>query len=126
MSSSETERRGTRVQVDPSVATVGNSDSNILITVAVGVTNEGGLPVVVEVGASDGDSVRAVGDVEETIIVVLVVVTVAGEVDVVNPDLRSLLDADSITGLSKDLRDDDVTDDDVFGLNNTKADTVQS
>lgn len=62
----------------------------VLGPVGVGVADEGGLPVVVEEGVGDGDEVSGVGDVEKTIVVVLVVVTVGRKVEVINPDVLGL------------------------------------
>jgi len=45
-------------------------------SVGVRVTNEGGLPVVVDVRVGDGDPVTGMGDIDQAIIVVLVVVAV--------------------------------------------------
>jgi hypothetical protein len=54
------------------------------------VADKGGLPVIMEEGVGDGDVVGGVGDVEETVVVVLVVVTVGREVEVVDPDVLGL------------------------------------
>lgn len=62
----------------------------VLGLVGVGVADERGLPVVVEEGVGDSDEVSGVGDVKKTIVVVLVVVTVGGEVEVVDPDILRL------------------------------------
>jgi hypothetical protein len=55
--------------------------------VGVGVSNERGLPVVVDEGVGEGDEVGCVGDVEEPVVVVFVVVAVGGEINVVDPDV---------------------------------------
>lgn len=62
----------------------------VLVFVAVGVSDERGLPVVVDVAVGHGDVVRATLEVEETVIVVLVVVLVRRDVDVVDPDVAGV------------------------------------
>jgi hypothetical protein len=61
--------------------------SRVLVFVAVAVSDERSLPVIVDKGVRDGDVVRAALEVNETVVVVLVVVTVTGDVDVVDPDV---------------------------------------
>lgn len=51
---------------------------------------------------------------------------VTGEVDVVNPDLRGVLNANSVTSISQNLGDLEVTDDDVRCVENAETDTVES
>lgn len=65
--------------------------ASVLGTVAVGSTDEGSLPVVVEVVVGDGDEVTGMGDIEETVVVVFVVIHVRRKVIVVNPDITSFL-----------------------------------
>lgn len=68
----ESHRRRTRVDVDPVVVRVGDVEvSGVLIGIAVAVTDERGLPVVVELGVGDGDPFTGVGDIAETVVVVL-------------------------------------------------------
>lgn len=62
----------------------------VLRAVRVGVANKRGLPVVVKESVSDGDEVGGVGDIEKTVIVILVVVTVGREIEVVDPDVLRL------------------------------------
>lgn len=103
-----------RVDVDPVVVVLGHvEEAGVLGAVGVGVADEGGLPVVVDVAVGDGDEVSRVGEVDQSIVVVLVVVTVGGEVDVVDPNIGGFLDANGITILSKNLGDTNVADDDV-------------
>lgn len=45
--------------------------SGVLVGIAVAVTDERGLPVVVELGVGDGDPFTGVGDIAETVVVVL-------------------------------------------------------
>lgn len=98
--------------------------AGVLITVAVGVADEGGLEVVVEVVVGEGDKVRGVGDVKEAVIEVLVVVPVGRQVAVVDPDVLGGLDADGVTVVSEDLGDLHVADDDVVGLVDVEANTL--
>lgn len=68
----EAHRRRARVDVDPVVVRVGDVEvSGVLVGIAVAVTDERGLPVVVELGVGDGDPFTGVGDIAETVVVVL-------------------------------------------------------
>lgn len=85
------ERGATRVQVLHVV--VGVCDGKVtlvLCAIRVGVSDQGCLPVVVHEGVGDGDEVGGVGNVEKTIVVVLVMITICGEVEVVDPDVLGL------------------------------------
>jgi hypothetical protein len=87
----EAERGAAGVQVVQVVVGVGDGQVALVLgAVGVGVADEGGLPVIMEEGVGDGDVVGGVGDVEETVVVVLVVVTVGREVEVVDPDVLGL------------------------------------
>jgi hypothetical protein len=88
--------------------------AGVFVLVAVGVADERGLPVVMDVAVGDGDvvrgafelgsvsilflsSMRSPGEtyVEETIVVVLVVVTVGGDINVVDPDVGGVFYVDN-------------------------------
>jgi hypothetical protein len=97
----EAERRSARVEVVPLVERISDLDCEILALVAVGVSDERGLPVVMEVRVGNRDGVGAVRDVEETVVVVLVMITVGREVNVVDPDAVRGLDAKSVTSLGE-------------------------
>lgn len=56
----------------------------------------------------------------------LVVVHVTRQIDVVNPNLRCLLNTNSISGLRKYLRDSDVTDDDIRLLIDAETNALES
>lgn len=87
----EAERGTAGVQVVQVVVGVGDSQVALVLgAVGVGVADEGGLPMVVEEGVGDGDVVGGVGNIEEAVVVVLVVVTVGREVEVVDPDVLGL------------------------------------
>jgi hypothetical protein len=94
---SEAERGRARVEVVPLVVRIGDLDCEILGLVVIGVSDKGRLPVVVQVRVGNGHSVAAVSDIEETIIVVLVVVAVRGEVERVDPDAVGSLDTNGVT-----------------------------
>ena len=66
------------------------------------------------------------GDVKETVVVVLVVVQIARKIDMVDPDVVRCLNANGITNVRKDLRDLDVADDDVGLLKDTETNAVES
>jgi hypothetical protein len=84
----EADAGGARVDVVPVVVVLGDAEvAGVLGAVGVGVPDEGRLPVVVDVAVGDGDEVGGVGEVDQAVVVVLVVVTVGGEVDVVDPDV---------------------------------------
>ena len=104
MAVAEAEGRRARVEVRPAVERERNGDRDVLRAVVVRVSDEGRLPVVVEVRVGDRDACAAVRDVEEAVVamprsasrrgymperdlLVLIVVTVAGEVAVVDPDV---------------------------------------
>lgn len=124
----EADRGDTRSDVLPLDVGVGDVElAGVLGGVAVGVADEGALEVVVDEGVGDGDEVRGVGDVEETVVVVLVVGGVGGQVDVVNPDVGGALDANGITVGGDDFADLEVLDDDVLGvLADLETDTLET
>lgn len=126
MAGSKAEGWATRVDVGPVVVGVrDNQVALVLVTVVVGVADQRALPVVVEVGVGDRHIVRAMGDIEQTIIVVLVVVPVRGQVCVVDPDVVRGLDGDRVTIVGQDLGDLDVADDNVGLLLDPETDAVQ-
>jgi hypothetical protein len=74
-----------------------------------------------ETGVSHCEVVRRVaGNLQ-----VLAVVEITRQVDMVNPNLRRLLDAKGITNAGLDLRDLEVADDDVRLLVDTETNTLQ-
>jgi hypothetical protein len=101
----EAEGGSTRVDVAPVVVGVRHAQvALVLIAVVVGVAHQGRLPVVVDVAVGDGHVVGGVGDLQlsvslpaqfpweemyinQAVVVVLVVVTVRGDIDVVNPHI---------------------------------------
>ncbi len=64
----KSERRGARVEVVPPVEGESNPDGYVFGAVIVRMTNEGSLPMCVELAIGDGDSVTTMGDVEKTVI----------------------------------------------------------
>lgn len=64
----ETEGRSARVEVEPPIVGVSNSDSYILRSIVVGMTNKRSFPVSIELAISDRDTSAAVGDVEKSIV----------------------------------------------------------
>ena len=58
-----------------------------------------------EVNVRNGNPLRGVGDVEQTVEVVLACAEVTGEVDVVDPDIGRLVDADGVAVVGVDLAD---------------------
>lgn len=126
--------------------TVGVGDgqvAGVLIAVAVGVADERDLVVVVEVGVGDGNVVRGVGDVAETVVVavarvsidrrnsslsrdlLLAMVHVRAQVHVVNPNVLGFLDTNGITSVREDLADGEVADDDVLDVLDVEGDTLE-
>jgi hypothetical protein len=91
------------------VVVLGDAEvAGILGAVGVGVADERGLPVVVDVAVGDGDEVSGVGEVNQSIVVVLVVVTVGREVDVVDPDVGGDL-CELLDGVLQEGRQDELT-----------------
>lgn len=63
VASTETEGRTAGVDVGPVVVVLSDVQvTGVLVAVAVGVSNQGGLPVVVDVGVGDSDEVGSVGN----------------------------------------------------------------
>lgn len=63
MTSAKAEGGSARVDVVPVVVAVGNAKvTSVLGTVAVGVSDKGGLVVIVDEGVGDSDVVSSVGD----------------------------------------------------------------
>lgn len=63
MTGTETEGRTARVDVVPVVVAVGNTEvTGVLVAVAVGVSDKGCLPVVVDEGVGDSDVVGGVSE----------------------------------------------------------------
>lgn len=84
----EADAGGARVDVEPVVVVLGHAEvAGVLGAVGVGVPDQRGLPVVVDVAVGDGDEVGGVGEVDQAVVEVFVVVAVGGEVDVVDPDV---------------------------------------
>ena len=114
MASAESEGGDTRVNVLPVVVGIGDVKvAGVLLGVAIGVADEGALPMVVEVRVGDGNPLAGVGDVDEAVVVVLVVVHVIGHIDVVNPDVLGVLDGENVAVLCHDLGHLHVPDNDV-------------
>lgn len=122
----ESNRGATRANVGPLVVGVGNVEgAGILIGVAVRVANKRVLVVVVEVGVGHGNPVGGVGNVKETIVVVLAAVPVGGEVAVVDPDVGGGLDTNGIAIVGDNLGNGKVTDDDVGDVLDVETDSNQ-
>lgn len=68
VASTEAERGSTRVEVLPVVVVNGDGQGDVLAAVAVGMSNEHGLPVIVEVGPGYGHVGGTVGDIAQSII----------------------------------------------------------
>ena len=73
----EAERRAARVEVLEVIVGIGNGQVALIFgAVGVGVADQRCLPVVVQEGVGYGNEVSSVGNIQKTIIVVLVVVAV--------------------------------------------------
>lgn len=81
--------------------------------------------MVVEVGVGDGDPLRSVSNIKETIVVVLAVVKVRRQIKVVNPDVAGGLNTNSITVVGEDLAALEVAEDDILNLVDVEADTLE-
>ena len=105
----------TAIDVVPAVVRIRDTKmASVLITIAVAVADEGGLPVVMEVRVGDGHVIRCMSDIAETVIVVLVVLAVGAKFAVVNPHIGRSLDTNGIIVVGKDLGDLQVLNDDIF------------
>lgn len=77
VASAEAERGTARVEVLEVVVGIGDGQMALVLSaVGVGVADQRCLPVVVQEGVGNGNEVGSVGNIQKTIIVVLVVVTV--------------------------------------------------
>lgn len=103
----------------------GDGQGGIFTTIAIRVSNEHGLPVVVEVCPGDSDIGRSVGNIAETIIVILVMIHVAGQIAMVDPNFGGFLNTNGITGVCKHLGDLDISDDNVGNPDDTETDAGQ-
>lgn len=120
----EAEGWAARVQVRPVVVRVGDFQvARVFVGVAVGVSDQRGFPVVVDVVVAEGDEGGGVGDVEEAVVVVLysqpvnhavskrknhlIVIHIARQIAMVDPDVHRLrlLDANRIARVGKNLAD---------------------
>lgn len=69
--------------------------------------------VIVNVAVRDGNPLAGVGHIDQAVVVVLVMVQVAGQINMVNPDVVRCLNRDSITVVSEDLADLQVSHNDI-------------
>jgi hypothetical protein len=81
--------------------------------------------MVMEVGVGDGNPFAGVGDIAESVVVVLVVCEVGGQVTVVDPDILGVLDPNGVTVCRKDLADLEVAQDHVGLVLDIEADAGQ-
>ena len=103
---------------------VGDSEvASVLVGVGVTVADESSFKVIMDVAIGESDIVTTMGNIKETIVVVLVVIQVAREVDVVNPDVRRRLYANRVANIGKNLGDSNVSDNDVALVLDVEADT---
>jgi hypothetical protein len=123
VASAEAEAGHARVEVVPLVQRKGDGQSLVLRSIAVRVADERRLPVVVQYRVGDAHESASVRDINETVVKVFVVITVGGNIDVVNPDLGSRLDRDGISGAGENLGHLEVSDDHVVLLNHAQADS---
>lgn len=71
-------RRTARAKIQPIIVGVGDTKvANVLISIAVAMSNKTGLVMIVEVCVRDGDEVSSMGCVDQTVVVILIVVQVA-------------------------------------------------
>lgn len=106
------------------VVGVGDSEvASVLVGVGVTVADESSFKVIMDVAIGESDIVTTMGNIKETIVVVLVVIQVAREVDVVNPDVRRRLYANRVANIGKNLGDSNVSDNDVALVLDVEADT---
>jgi hypothetical protein len=81
--------------------------------------------VVMEVVVRNGHEVGGVGQVDQTIVLVLVALPGGGQVAVVDPDVLGEVDGDGVTPGGLDLADGHVADDDVLLAEEGQADALE-
>jgi hypothetical protein len=127
--SAEAKQRHAAVDVLPVIVSVRNVQfSLVLSAVAVAVADERGLEVVVEVRVADGQVIRAVAEIRQTVIVVFAGSLVRAQVKVVEPNIRRRLHANCVAAgvTGADFADGDVADDDVFGVADEETEACEA
>lgn len=79
--------------------------------------------MVVEVCVRDSNPVSSVGDVEQTIQIILASAQITRQIAVVDPNIRRLINTDSIAVGSINLGDLEVTKNDILLATNVEAHT---
>lgn len=110
----------------PVIERISDSDSNIFIPITIRMTNKRSLPVVMQYTAGNSDLVRSVRDVQKTIIVIFIMVQIAAQVDVIDPNGRSFLNTECVACFGENFGDDEVTNDDVFDFDDTESNAAES
>lgn len=109
MSSAKSETRAARINVLEVISNESDGKmAGILAAVIVGMSNQNRLVVIVNIAVGDSDPVRAVGHVNESIVVVLAVSLVGRNVNVVNPNVLGVIDTDGIASFGDDFGDFEV------------------
>lgn len=102
---SEAERGSTRVQVVPLVVRICHLNRRVLALVAVRVSDQRSLPVIMQIRVRDRDGVDTVSEIKQAIVVILVMVAVGPELDVVNPNAVGRLDGEGVAGIGENFVD---------------------
>ena len=124
MGSAEAQEGHAALDIGPEVVGVGDVEvASVFGAVAVVMTDERCLVVVVEVRVADGQVVGAVAEVREPVVEVLARVLVGAQVQVVQPDVGRGLHADGVAACvaGGDFADGEVLDDDILRIANKQA-----
>jgi hypothetical protein len=127
--SAEAEQRHAAVDVLPVVVSVCDAQLALVLgAVAVAVPDERGFEVIVEVRVADGQVIRSMAEVCQTVVVVFARNLVRAQVKVVEPDVSRGLHADGVAAgvAGADFADRYVTDDDVFGVADEEAEACEA
>jgi hypothetical protein len=79
-----------------------------------------------EEGVGDCNPFRSVGDIKETIVVVLAVIKIRRQIEMITPDILGCLDTDSIAIGSKNFATLEVAKNDILNLIDEETDVLQS
>jgi len=126
MASSKAEGWGTRVDAGEVVVVVGDCHGLVLIAGVVRVTNEGSLPVIVEVRPGDSHVGTTMSDIDESVVVVLAMVQIRRKIHMIDPDPGRLLNSNRVAiGGRQDLGNFEVPDDYIGFIQDPEPNTFQ-
>jgi hypothetical protein len=127
--SAEAKQRLAAVDVLPVIISVSDVQfAFVLGAVAIAVAHKGGLEMVVEVRVADGQVIRAMAEIRQTIVVVFARSLIRAQVQVVEPNVCGGLHADCVAAgvAGADFADGYVADYDVFGVADEEAEACEA